>query len=272
MMADITMTRLLQNPTGPYSAYFARRDLTIRNLNERYMKLMQDKEKEFKLERFKDKNDYYFYFKIPSETHENLHYDVVLQFKPIGAQSINDMTLNNYSVKLFSNSPNFVFTYAYVYNNDGILIDFLKEKISKKALTEPPNIKNPVHSYGFEKSVYFALLYIKNHRLNIKSAFDWSKASKLDKKALLKAVDDSEEKLRQNNRAKANANLKKEDRKNQKTVAKSQETGYNKKVERGNGKALKRVETKRNMKKDMSLRKSKPATKRVEAKRNMKKK
>lgn len=265
MLAVVTMTRLLQNPTGPYSAYFARRDLTIRNLNERFSKIMQEV-KEFKYEIFRDKDDFYFYFKVPSETYEKLFYDVVLQFSPVGAQSVSDLSLNNYSVKLFSNAPNFLFTYAYVYNQDGILIDFLKKKISEKALTEPPNIKNPIQSYGFEKSVYFALLYIKQHRFNIKSAI-LSKAKNLNAKDLFKAVDSTDEKLKQYNRAKAK---EKEKSSNKKIVAKSSKKGYNEEVAPKNGKVTPRLQ----MKRDMNLRESNSSGKKtkttLEKKRNMK--
>jgi hypothetical protein len=225
------MNRLLQNPSGPYSAYFARRDLTIRNLNDRYLQMQKEK-KEFKLEIFSEKDDYYFYFKVPSETYEKLFYDVVLKFTPVETQSKFDMTLNNYAVNLFSNAPNFLFTYAYVYNQDGIIVDFLLDKISDKALNEPPNMKNPIQSYGFEKSVYFALLYIKNNRLHIKSAINY-RAKPLDRKKLFKAVDSTDEKLKQYNRVKANEKSKKDSQKSQKkTVAESTKTGYNKKVQR----------------------------------------
>jgi hypothetical protein len=266
MAKVMTMTQLIQNPTGPYSAYFARRDLTIRNLEERYRSLMQQRGSDLKLKQLRDKDDYYFFFKIPSETYEKLHYDVVIKFSPIVDQSKSDFSLNNYRVQLFSNSPNFVFTYAYVYNQDDMLIDFLKPKISEKALTEAPGIRNPIQSYGFEKSVYFALLYIKGNRLNVKSSGNWSQADKLNRKDLLKAVDGSEEKMRQNNRAKANAKAKKDDEKKQKRVANGSKTGYNGKVEGAARKSPKKAERKRNMTRDMSVRKSKPqkpATRRV---------
>jgi hypothetical protein len=265
----VTMNKLLQNPSGPYSAYFARRDLTIKNLNDRYLQMQKDK-KEFKLEIFKDKDDYYFYFKVPSETYDKLHYDVVINFIPVGDQSKSDMTLNNYSVNLFSNAPNFLFTYAYVYNQDGILIDFLKDKISKQALNEPPDIRNPIKSYGFEKSVYFALLYIKMNRLHVKSAINY-RADKLDKKKLIKAVDSTEEKLKQYNRAKANEKAGKENQKIQKKpVAKNSKTSYNgkgKRLSEGLGSRVakttkekqesRKANLKHNMKKNMSVKKKK---------------
>jgi hypothetical protein len=265
----VTMNKLLQNPSGPYSAYFARRDLTIKNLNDRFLQMQKDG-KEFKLEIFRDKDEYYFYFKVPSETYDKLHYDVVISFVPVGDQSKSDMTLNNYSVNLFSNAPNFLFTYAYVYNQDGILIDFLKDKISEKALNEPPDIRNPIKSYGFEKSVYFALLYIKMNRLHVKSAIN-HRTSKLDKKKLIKAVDSTDEKLKQYNRAKANAKAVKDNQKIQKkTVAKESKTGYNRKGKRlseGLESRVQKTAKQNNHKKESSG--GKKVNSRVNLKRNM---
>jgi hypothetical protein len=239
-------------------------------LNDRYFQILRDK-KEFKLEIFTEKDDYYFYFKVPSETYEKLFYDVVLKFSPIESQSKFDMTLNNYSVNLFSNAPNFLFTYAYVYNQDGIIVDFLLDKISKKALNEPPNVKNPIQSYGFEKSVYFALLYIKNNRFHVKSAIN-HKTKSLDRKKLIKAIDSTEEKLKQYNRAKANEKSRKDSQKTQKKpVAEDTKTGYNKKAKRlsegldsrvtktsrEKNEQSRKVNLKHNMNKNMSVKKKK---------------
>jgi hypothetical protein len=274
-MKTVTMNRLLQNPSGPYSAYFARRDLTIKNLNERYLQMLKDK-KEFKLEIFKEKDDYYFYFKVPSEKYDKLFYDVVIKFTPVESQSNFDLTFNNYAVNLFSNSPNFMFTYAYVYNEDGILVDFLKDRISQQALNEPPNIKNPIQSYGFEKSVYFALLYIRHNRFHVKSSIN-HRTKPLDRKKLHKAVDSSEDKLKQYNRAKANEKSLKDSQKiKKKPVAESEKTSYNKKVQRLSevslegrvqkternrhkklGDSRKKANSKVNMKRNMSLKKKK---------------
>jgi hypothetical protein len=274
-MKIVTMNRLLQNPSGPYSAYFARRDLTIKNLNERYLQMLKDK-KEFKLEIFKEKDDYYFYFKVPSEKYDKLFYDVVIKFTPVESQSNFDLTFNNYAVNLFSNSPNFMFTYAYVYNEDGILVDFLKDRISQQALNEPPNIKNPIQSYGFEKSVYFALLYIRHNRFHVKSSIN-HRTKPLDRKKLHKAVDSSEDKLKQYNRAKANEKSLKDSQKiKKKPVAESEKTSYNKKVQRLSevsledrvqkternrhkklGDSRKKANSKVNMKRNMSLKKKK---------------
>ncbi|AMS01311.1 hypothetical protein AR9_g227 [Bacillus phage AR9] len=267
-MAIVTMNQLLQNPSGKYSAYFARRDITIQNLKDRFYEMMKQ-HKDFKLEIMKDKDIYYFYFKIPSETYEKLFYDVVLQFSPINDQANSDFTFNNYSVRLFSNAPNFLFTYAYVYNQDGILIDFLKKKISNKALNEPPNTRNPIQSYGFEKSVYFALLYIKHRRFNVKSVISTTSIKKFSKTLLLKAVDSTDEKLKQYNRVKNNEMTKK---KSQKRVAKKEKNSYNgevrKTLKEDSQKSNSRPTTRKSLKKNPQERNKRPNMKR-DMKKNM---
>ena len=183
-MKVMTINQFLQNPVGKGSASGARRDVIIGNLQTRYSKLYKECKKQFRMSVFEETNHYFFVFKIPSETFKDkLSYDVVIQLIPIGSAG-KDLTLSRYAVKVFSNAPNFMFTYAYLYNQDGILIDFLKKKLSNKALTQSPDVRNPNMSYGFEKSVYFALLFIttnkqvtkallkKNPSLNTKVVFN----------------------------------------------------------------------------------------------------
>ena len=193
-MKIVTMKNLLQNPSGSQTAYFARRDLIIANLEDRYYNLVKTREVE--LDIYTDRGDYYFHLKVPSEKFtDDLTYDVVLQFIPIGGGT-GDMSISNYAIKMYSNSPNFMFTYAYVFNKDGVIVDFTKEKLSKQCLTDEPKVKNPLQSYGFEKSVYFSLLYIKEKRLTLKSNIN-AVAKKLDKKKILKSITHSEEKLKE---------------------------------------------------------------------------
>lgn len=170
-MKVMTMKQFLQNPSGSYSASFARRDLIIANLEDRFAKLYKNRKSDFKLIVFRgtNKNDFFFYIKVPSEKYDKLTYDVVIQFSPINMNALSATTIDNYSVKVFSNSLNFTFTYCYWYNQDDIIITQLKDKFSPKAMTDKPVVKNNEGIYGFEKSVYFAMLYIKYNELNKKS-------------------------------------------------------------------------------------------------------
>lgn len=202
-MKYMTMQQFLQNPSGSYSAYFYRRDLIIEGLNHQFYELIKNRKKDFKIKVFKNKDNYYFYITIPSTKYDELVYDTVIKFIPINKEMISDFSFNRYAIKVFSNSPNFLFTYAYVYNKDNILIKFLKKKIDKEALTKKPNIKNPLQSYGFEKSIYFALLFIKLNRFNIKSKLASIKVKNLNQKYLLDNIKSCKEKLDEYNKIKA---------------------------------------------------------------------
>jgi hypothetical protein len=100
---------------------------------------------------------------------------------------------------------NFNFTYAYVLNRDGWLIPELKKKISKQALTEPPDVRNPAGLMGFEKSVFFAMLLSVEYDLldinELKKHID----GKVNWKAINNTVKSFEEKLAEYERVKTKA-------------------------------------------------------------------
>jgi hypothetical protein len=177
-MKLMTMKQFLQNPSGSYSASFARRDLIIANLEDRFYKLYKKRKSDFKVKIFRgtNKNDYFFYIQVPSEKYDKINYDVVIQFLPVDMNSLSSTTIDKYAIKVFSNSLNFTFTYCYWYNQDDIVVTQLKDKFSPKALKDKPVVKNNEGIYGFEKSCYFAMLYIKynelNKKVNINKALD----------------------------------------------------------------------------------------------------
>lgn len=162
----LNIKQLLQNPTGKFSSYMARRDRTIEDLDNRYLQLLA-KAKTFKFKVYKVKNNYLFHFYIPSEEFVNsLFYNVCILFEEHDELTGSEKTINNHHLKLFSNSPNFMFTYTYALNQNKMIIPFLLSKCSKRALTEAPTLRNPIEVYGFEKSIYFACRYIMDNQLN----------------------------------------------------------------------------------------------------------
>lgn len=174
-MSVLTVSQYLTNPTGKFSANVARRDRIRADLTARYRTLYQKYKKEFFLDwyRLKGDNAVLAKLRIPSEEFgsSKLYYDVFIQFnfhkgsKPVGV-SVMFSKLRYLPIKIFSNSPNFMFTYTYVFNQADVLIDWMKPKMSKQALEEPPIKRNPDESFGFEKSVYFALLYLEDRVLH----------------------------------------------------------------------------------------------------------
>ena len=74
--------------------------------------------------------------------------------------------LFKYNARFYANDPAFVYTYAYVFNKNDLFIEELKSKMSKKALNEKPDEKNPYMQVGYIKSIYFAYLMMINRGLN----------------------------------------------------------------------------------------------------------
>lgn len=199
---DLTLHSLLTNPTGKHTAFMASRARIIEDLEIRYAKLL-NKHKSLSFKVFKKTKDYIFVFKVPSETHDNFMYDVVITFSPSKTEYDKDRTLNRYSLHLFSNSPAFTYTYTYVLNKSNIIPKIAKTKCSPIALKEPPKVKNPVESYGFEKSCYFACLYIKQAGLTNKFDLD-ANLFLFNQGKVLSKISSQEDKLKEYNLVKAN--------------------------------------------------------------------
>lgn len=90
----------------------------------------------------------------------DVYYDVV-----IAVDFSDGTTITNLNFKVFSNSPNFQFTYAYVLNQSDSLVNETKHLCMKKALTDEPKTRNPNMTWGFEKTVFFAIMYLKSLRI-----------------------------------------------------------------------------------------------------------
>lgn len=111
---------------------------------------------------------YYIHIKLPSKVNEQenrreeLLYDIVLQFDSPQESIGLEATLQHYTVKVFSNSPSFVFKYGYVYFHIDMLVDVLVDKFDDKVLLTRPKKMNPTEDIGFDFSVYFAIVYLVN--------------------------------------------------------------------------------------------------------------
>lgn len=107
----------------------------------------------------------FYHFMIKSESNDEIVYDVVLNlYAPdhsIGASS--DDSFKNMYVRIFSNSPGFTFTYAYVYNRHKLIPEALEYKFSKQVLKTPPLKTNPRNKVGFDSTTFFALYYLITH-------------------------------------------------------------------------------------------------------------
>ena len=144
---------------------------------------------------YKDKGKYYVYIKMPSEKTPNLYYDVVIEFTTSIPKKILGMGIDKYNVKFFSNDPAFLFTYAYAFNKADLIIRWLKPKLSKKALTEKPIIRNPNASTGYVKSLYFAYYYMQIKKLFNLDNLSWKSAKELNKRQIFNQIPEFDVKL-----------------------------------------------------------------------------
>lgn len=158
-----TLKEFMNNPMGKGSSVIINKQLIIDDLDRRYKELIK-KHKDLDYSIYKDKNDYYFHFKIPSESERANTYDIVIQFTELTENFKYDNFLHRYYIKFFSNCPSFTYTYAYVCNKNKILVKFLKNKYSSDILLHEPKVRNPGGVMGYEKSIYFACKYLDSNR------------------------------------------------------------------------------------------------------------
>lgn len=166
----------IDNPMGKGSTAIPSRHLIKEDLNRRFEELTNNKDKKIELTIYRDGDEYYFHFLIPSESKERRNtYDVVLHFTlgEDGKDFASDRNLNRYFVKFFSNSPGFIYTYAYTFNLYGLLIESLANKYNKIVLEHPPVTRNPGEIISYEKTTYFACYYLlKNPKYLDKSTIN----------------------------------------------------------------------------------------------------
>lgn len=105
----------------------------------------------------KSGKEYFLHILVPSESNPKESYDVVILFFTGDMSVERSLTLKNYYIKLFSNSPSFIYQYAAMYHVEGYLIDFLFEKMDKEYAEVMPKKPKPL---SWDKSLYCACRYL----------------------------------------------------------------------------------------------------------------
>jgi hypothetical protein len=149
--------------------------LIMNDLVYRYTKNIKNK---IKVKYFKEKNDYFIYAKIPSESNDiypdsaPIHYDVIIQLIPPNKAALALDSIREYDAKVYSNIPSFVFTFNYVYHYKRALIVLPQEYYTRRAIMEKPRVRNPLYLLGIDKSLWFTVYYLDEHRMFKKSNID----------------------------------------------------------------------------------------------------
>lgn len=161
----------------------------IEEYHKRYDTLIKEKPKAFRhsIYRTTPGGRIIVHVKVPSETVNNFFYDVLLELEPDDKSS----KIEDCHVKIFSNCPSFVYTYAYIFyhldtnpddnkpkkSRSGLIIDTLRYKVPRDRLLMPGTEKKigsdvldnaPVvrNSHGipmFDKSLYYAVFYLQDN-------------------------------------------------------------------------------------------------------------
>lgn len=190
----MTLEEYSKNPMGQKNALFSQRDMYRKLYTEKFDKLLLRENGKFQCKLYMNNDKYYIYLKIPSEVINDFYYDVVIELytkNPIYKMNRN---LNNYDFKCYSNSPDYVFTFAHAMIKNNMFINDLKPKMSKLAIDKVAKERNPKNQIGYIKGLYFAYLYIKKMNLLAKISFE-ANGEKYDKKILLDQIMHADEKI-----------------------------------------------------------------------------
>lgn len=146
----MTLDQFYNNPSGKGNVALNISALQ-KSFSERYASIYQ----KISCKIFFVDNDCYYLVNIPSSV-DGIFYDVVVMFEDF--EKIG--SIKDANIKLFSNSPSFVYTYANVYNKNKLLIDSLKKKIDKDTYKKAAYEKNPYHIVSYDFSIFCALKFI----------------------------------------------------------------------------------------------------------------
>ncbi len=192
----MTLHQLLTNPSGRGTGDVGARFRIIDDLKKKYLAL--HKKFKFKFAAYEKAGRTVFYVQVPSETlNKSFYFDVLIEVDTLAKET--KKSLLESPIKIFSNNMAFMFIYAYAANKDDLIIPWLKDKISEKALTQKPVVRNPNIRLGFEKSIFFASQFILDNRLFEKGKV---KPVQLKEEELVDMIDDTETILQKYNKQK----------------------------------------------------------------------
>jgi uncharacterized protein YfcZ (UPF0381/DUF406 family) len=179
---------LMSNPSGTKTGYLYSREKIIADLDRSYNEL-KNKGKKFRWKVYKNakETNKVIHIQVPSESIENFWFDVIIDI--IGYPQ-NSKSFNDADVLIFCNSPSWIFFYAFVAHENGLTPTWLIPKIAKQALKEAPKQTNPVNTLGFEKMTSYALRFIIENDLYNDVI---SRPTVLNKKEILKVIDNSDD-------------------------------------------------------------------------------
>lgn len=137
---------------------------------------------------------FYYHILIPSESQKtnrkDYYYDVVLRFFTEDPSISKEKTLNNYYIQFYSNSPSFIYQYAYLYNRNGFLISELYSRTDAEYINTPPTKTNADMNMTYDKSIYLACKYLYDHKTAWMSKIGPATVKRVPKNRFFKSIGD----------------------------------------------------------------------------------
>ena len=156
---------MMQTLEGFLSKPFGKPEIKSNEYEAKYRKL-RDQRKIY-MEACTEVGDTYLvHIKVGSETNSTLYYDVVLLFFTDDAKVKKDISFRRYYVKFFSNSPSFIYQYAVLYKQNGMMIDMLAEKMDQMYADKLPEKANPSLKMSYDKSIYMTCRFMQDHKVS----------------------------------------------------------------------------------------------------------
>lgn len=174
------LREFLDNPIGKGDA-----SVNVRMIREalsiKYDRYIKNKKIEMKVYRQPLKDIYWIWLTMPTETERDNSYDVVFTFTNPKSTDRTALGIGKFDVQMFANSPSFAYTYAYVYNENGLLIPSLSSKLGRAFISNPPKVRNRNEVILFDKYIYFGARYILDSKVLNRAVAD-IKSNKYDAK------------------------------------------------------------------------------------------
>lgn len=158
----MTITEYLQNPYGKGSAISG-----VTQQKEDMARQFQQLATKFACKIYKYRDEAIFHVIVPSRDRPNVSYDVLLETK-MGDMTSSQINVNDVNVKVFSNCPSFIFTYAHAFREKNMTIPWLDNKYRVEVKKKNASSKNEYGIIGMERSLYLACMYlVKTRRTDI---------------------------------------------------------------------------------------------------------
>lgn len=166
----LTFDEYIKNPSGKGSSINTPRDTTAQFYQTKYDALVA-RDGLVKYEVYRTASDiYYIHFHIPSNSTKGFCYDTVVELNP--GDTPTKGNIKTYTVRFYSNDPNFNFTHAHAYYSHGLIIPEFEKKLTLQVKATKANTRNPDNAVGYVQSIYFAYLTMQKDNLFDKGILD----------------------------------------------------------------------------------------------------